>query len=61
MRLDTGAKWLLAAIVVYGIWFVVDSVSRFGDLFASMVVLSAAMWQRDAIVKEFGALSFAVR
>lgn len=56
-----GGKWLIAIAAIYGLWFVIDSATKYGDLFAWLVVISAAVFNQQKIVSEFNSVAAAVR
>lgn len=58
---SNGGKWLIAVIAIYLLWYVVDVSSRYGDAFAVMIVISAAIVNQQQIVKEFNSVAAALR
>lgn len=61
MMFSNGGKWLIAVIAIYLLWYVVDVSSRYGDAFAVMIVISAAIVNQQQIVKEFNSVAAALR
>ena len=56
-----GGKWLIAVFVVYGLWYTIDATTKYGDLFAWLIVASAVIVNQRKIVSEFNAVAAAVR